>query len=90
MIMSTQLVFRYFDSIGVKHECPSCGRNQWFIHENIEREGTGVVQIRADGVSKQTLTSSLLYVLVICQHCGFIRQYARPLIVQWAKERGEV
>lgn len=87
MIMSPELVQDYFDSVGVRKECPSCGRNRWFLHSNTEHEGTGVIRTRADGADKEKLKSSLTYVFAICENCGYIRQHARPLIVQWARAR---
>lgn len=87
MIMSPELVREYFDSVGVKNDCPACGQSQWFLDPDIEGPGTGAVQVRADRVDKQNVRSSLLYVLVICRNCGFIRQHARSLIVEWVRAR---
>jgi hypothetical protein len=87
MIMSPALILEYFDSVGVKKECPACGRDQWFLHENTEQEGTGAIRMRTDGVSLENLRTSLIYVFAICENCGYIRQHARPMIVRWAKAR---
>lgn len=87
MIMSPELIQEYFESVGVKKECPACGHDRWYLHSNTEREGTGVVRMREDGVDLEKLKSSLIYVFAICDNCGYMRQHARPMIVKWAKER---
>jgi len=87
MIMSPELIMEYFDSVGVKRECLACGHDRWFMHSNTEREGTGVVRTREDGVDLEKLKSSLIYVFAICENCGYLRQHARPMIVRWARAR---
>lgn len=87
MIMSPELIHEYFDSVGIRKECPACGRTRWLLEPDTEGFGTGVVQVRADGRDKHSVKSSLLYVLAICENCGYLRQHARPMIVRWAKAR---
>ena len=89
MIMSPDLVYEFFNSVGVRNDCPACGRDRWIAHSNTEREGTGMVQMRPDSPGAESAKPPLAFIYVICENCGFIRQHARPMIVRWAKGQEE-
>jgi hypothetical protein len=87
MIMSPDLLFEFFNGVGVRNDCPACGRDRWVAHSNTEREGTGTVQMREDSPGIEAARPPLAFIYVVCDNCGLIRQHARPIIVRWAKGR---
>lgn len=77
----------YCQEKGINAICVSCGKNDWVIVPDM---GEGFVALPL-----HTFTGGFTIppphvptVTAICQRCGYIRCYARNLVLEWRRARG--
>lgn len=85
-----QDITAFLNSTGADPNCPSCHKNKWSILRPNE-PGVIVHQLQyANRLEGMVVGGSILAtVVMICQHCAFVRQHAAIALGDWLVRREE-
>lgn len=82
MVITREQFLEFLKARGVQSKCPCCGSEEWLTAENDDGD-IAMLILSNEGGDIDVNASNIPTLLIACGNCGFIRQHARNLIVNY-------
>ncbi|WP_201829638.1 hypothetical protein [Microvirga zambiensis] len=77
----------YLKAKGVSPECELCSHNDWVVTERITDNYWPVISVATFRGPDVFGGPYIETALMVCNHCGNVRQFARRFILEWKAEK---